>query len=177
MRYAFVVTSTGLWQRLTNNLHMDCHDLQTLWGVPDPRVRLGSGLKYRKSLCQIQVPAFLVKSLIGILGLKVLMLAGSQLGLHLPVPLTLGWKATIRWWCFLMCYHLHLYQNHFHLLCRSVTLPKFFISGKALLPIGLCWIWLKVTIFSIGTTSHYSVISKSLTLRLLWFMIPLSRRL
>ena len=41
VRYAFMVTSTAVCHRLTNNPHLDCPSIQPLWGVPEPSQRLG----------------------------------------------------------------------------------------------------------------------------------------
>ena len=80
VRLAFMITSTGLWYRLTNNLHLDCSSIQPLRGVPRPSQRLSSGLMYRHDLCwSLMVPPW-QRSLTWILGLKVIWVAGSQLG-------------------------------------------------------------------------------------------------
>ena len=65
---------------------------------------------------------------------------------------------------FLMCCILQLHSHDLQQLCRLVHFPNFWISGGALLPIGLCSIWLKVTIFSLGNIVHYSIILNCLTI-------------
>ena len=55
------------------------------------------------------------------------------------------------------------------------TIPQF-LDREALLPIGVCLVWLRVSIFSLGATLNYSIISNGLTFRLLWLIIPLSGR-
>ena len=52
---------------------------------------------------------------------------------------------------------------HPYLLCRLVPFLTSWISKEALPLIGLCLIWCRVIIFSLGVTLHYSVISNSLT--------------
>ena len=51
------------------------------------------------------------------------------------------------------------------------TFP-FFINGDALLPTGLCFIWFRLTIFSLGHIFPCSIISGSSMLRKLWLIIP-----
>ena len=56
------------------------------------------------------------------------------------------------------------------------TLPHFLIIERALLPIGLCLILFKATTSSLVPNLCCSIILTSLTWRLLWFIILLSRR-
>ena len=44
---------------------------------------------------------------------------------------------------------------------RLVCFPNFWISGEALLLTGLCLIWFRITIFSLGHALPYSIISGS----------------
>ena len=59
----------------------------------------------------------------------------------------------------LMCY---IPQPHHHLLlCNWYTSPIFSSVGGALLPTGLCKIWLSITIFSLGFIPPCSILSSS----------------
>ena len=51
-----------------------------------PSLRLGSGLMYRSDLCWCLLVAPWQRILTWILGLKVIQVAGSQMGMHLLVP-------------------------------------------------------------------------------------------
>ena len=86
---ACMVASTSLWHRLTNSHHLDLPSIQPLWGVPGLSQKLDSCLMYRSDLCWCQVVPSWCRSLICILGLKVIRVAGSQVRVLLPVPLTL----------------------------------------------------------------------------------------
>ena len=39
------------------------------------------------------------------------------------------------------------------MLCKLMPILNYLINGEALFPIGLCWIWWWVTIFSVVTPS------------------------
>ena len=64
-----------------------------------------------------------VEALTLILAPQGIRMAGSQLGVHLPVPLTLRRRGSIGS-VFLMCYSQHLHHHHFHLLCRLIHFKK-----------------------------------------------------
>ena len=83
--------------------------------------------------------------------------AGSQLGLRLPVLLTLGRRGAMGDGIPDVLQYV-TYLHNPHLLCKVVHFQNFSVSGEALLPIGLCLIWLMVTIFSLDATIHYSII-------------------
>ena len=57
----------------------------------------------------------------------------------------------------MMWYCLQLHQHRLHLLCRLVLFPSFYIIGEALLPISVCLIWAKVTIFGLDAILHCSI--------------------
>ena len=117
----------------------------------------------------------LAKKLYLELKLKFIRETGSHLVVYLLVPMILGRQGTMRI-AFLMCHSLQLQQDHLHPLCRLAHFPSFYINGEVLLPIGLCLIWLKVTIFSLGAILCNSVKSNGLRLRLLQLIILLCRR-
>ena len=77
---------------------------------------------------------------------------------------------------FLMCYSSHLHHHHLSLLCRLVHFQNILHQWRSLTFNRLSLIWFKATIFSLGISLHYSILSHSLTLSLLWFIIPFSRR-
>ena len=89
VRLAFMVASTDLWHRLTNIPHLDFPGFNYYEGA---RAKPKAAFKFnaKKQPVPESGSASLAKSLILILGMKVIKVAGSQLGLHLPVPLTLG---------------------------------------------------------------------------------------
>ena len=80
VRCTFVVTSAGLWHRLSNNPHLDCPSIQPLCGVLGSSQSLGSGLMCQNSMCQSLVVPPWQRSLTWTLGLKVIRVVGSQLG-------------------------------------------------------------------------------------------------
>ena len=81
VRFGCMVTSAGLWHRLTNNLHLDCPNLQPQLGMPELSQRLHFGLMYRNSLCwSLMVPPWW-RSHTVIPSLTVIRVAGSQLEL------------------------------------------------------------------------------------------------
>ena len=77
---------------------------------------------------------------------------------------------------FLMVYCSKLHQFNLHQLCGLVCLHNFKSVENALLHQGLCLMWLKVKIFSLGAILHYSMISDCLTLRLLQHINLLSQK-
>ena len=67
--------------------------------------------------------------------------------------------------------------HHFLLLFRLVHFPSFDINGRgALLPTGLCLIWLRVIIFHLDLVLPCSIVSSGSILRQLQVIIPLSRK-
>ena len=80
----------------------------------------------------------------------------------------------------LMCQSPQLLQppHHLHLqLFRLACFSNFLIHGEALHPIGMCLIWFRVTIFSLGLILPCSITSSNLMVRWLHLIIPLFRRL
>ena len=63
VRLAFMVTLTGLWLRLSNNLYLACPSLQPLCEVAKPNQRLASHLMYKNGLCLSLVIPLQQKSL------------------------------------------------------------------------------------------------------------------
>ena len=53
---------------------------------------------------------------------------------------------------FLMCDSLQFHHHQLRLFCRLVHFQNFWISGASLLPVVLCLLWSRVTIFSLGAT-------------------------
>ena len=94
-----------------------------------------------------------------------------------PVLLRLGEKGA--WGLVLLtCQSPQLLQHphHLHLqLFRLVCFSNFLISGEVLHPIGLCLIWLGVTIFSLGPLLPCSVTSSDLMSRWQQLIILLFR--
>ena len=62
---------------------------------------------------------------------------------------------------------LQLHQHHLYLQYRLMHIYSLQFNGETVLPIGVCLISLKVTIFSLGAIIHYSVIIK-------WFNIQVA---
>ena len=93
------VTLTGLWYRLTHNLHLDFSSLQPQWTVPEPSQRLGLGLitdvtcnKVWWCLLSEEAPLRYWHWVIRV--------AGSQLGVCVLVSLTLGRRGAVGdSWC------------------------------------------------------------------------------
>ena len=144
MRLAFIVTSTGLWNRLTINPHLDCPSLQPLWRMPGTSRRLGSGLMYRNNLCQSLVVPPSQRWLTWILRLKVIRVLQSMT--ELPSSSSVVQVGT-----------LPEFLDHW----RSINSNRFVLSKDQHL--------------QLSATLHYSVISYSLTWRLLVFITLLSR--
>ena len=115
------------------------------------------------------------RSLTWILGLKVIRVASSQFGGMSTFSLTLGRKEAVGDGSHDVLQSTTSSPSSY-LLCTLVHLQGFQISEEALLPVGWCLIWLKDTIFGLGAGLYYSKLSYVLTLRLLWLIIPLSRR-
>ena len=111
----------------------------------------------------------------GSLELMVIRIAGSHLVVPLAVPPILGRRGVVKS-VFQMCCFLQLYQYHLYTLCRLVYYTNFWTIGEALLPIGLCIIWLRVTIFSIDALLHHYLSLNNVTIRLLQLIILLTRR-
>ena len=83
------------WHRLINNPYLGCPSLQLLGEVPGPSLRMYSGLMYRNDQCwSLEVPS-LLRRLFYIISLTVIRVAGSQLGVHLPVPFTIRRKGAM----------------------------------------------------------------------------------
>ena len=142
-----LVTSTGLWHRLTTNSPLDCPSLR------NARAKLKGGIRF--NLQKQSVPecdgASLVKK--PHLDAKSNYHQGGRksAGGVSTVQLILG-RSKPWWMVFLRWYSLQPHHHHLHPLCRFVYFHRFFISGVTLLPIGLCLIWLQVTIFNLGAT-------------------------
>ena len=55
VRLAFLITLTGLWLRLSNNLSLVCPSLHPLLEVTNPDLKPSSSLMFKNDLCQILV--------------------------------------------------------------------------------------------------------------------------
>ena len=141
---------------------------QPLLGVQEPSHRLGSGLMFRKCLCQSLVVPPRQRILIFILSLMVVRVAESQLEVHPPVPLTLGKRGTMGVVIFDVSQSLMSSPSSSSSVQAGIFL-KFMDQWKSLLPIGLCLIWLRCCPllfhsfrqFNIeATPAHYPIIQK-----------------
>ena len=126
-----MVASTGLWHRLPNNPDLDCPSLQPLRVVSGPSQRVGSCFMYRSNLSMCLVVPSWLRSHTWILGLKVIRVAGSQLGVHLSVlhilrrSVGMGDSGPD-------VYSQYLYHHHFHLLSRLVHFQKILDQWRSL---------------------------------------------
>ena len=147
VRLAYMDALTSPWHRPTTTPPLDCPSPHLYEGA---RTKPKSGFWFnaQKVPCKSVVVSPWQWSLTFIPSLMVIRVAGSQLGVHLPVPLTLGrrepWSTS-----FMMCYSLQFHHHHLHVLCRLVLFLNSWINGEALLLVGL-WIWWRVTIFNLG---------------------------
>ena len=147
VRLAWMVASAGNRHRLTTNPPLECPSLQPLWGMPEPSKRLGSGLMYRNSLCWSLVvpPCQRSHALMPSLAVVRKLVGGeSRSSTDSRKKRSCGgWHS----WCITV------------FVVQVGTFPNSWINGGALLPIGLCLMWWRFTIFSLCTTLHYSISS------------------
>ena len=158
VRLAFIDTSPSPWHRLTTNPPLDCPSPQHLWGVQEMSQGKGSSLMFRNSLCKSLVVHPCQRSLTLIQNLKVIRMGRNQCEVYLTVSMIPRRKGPMGI-SFLMYHSLY----HLHLLHTLVPFLLSYVSGDALLPIVLCLVWWRVTIFSLGVTLCYSIISGSST--------------
>ena len=169
VRLAFLVTSTDLWHRLTNNPHLDSTRLECAMA----NSKTGFIFNVQTWPVLVSDGASLTQKTHLDTRTKVVRVAGIQLGVHLPISLTLRRRGTMG------DSVPNLLQStshhHLHLLYRLVHFQNF-LDHRRSITFNRCMInMVKVTIFSLGTIPFYSTISNVLTLRLLWLIIPLSR--
>ena len=150
----------GLWHRLTISLLWVCLSLFLLRRVARPDYGLGSISQYRRDLCQ-----GLCQGLVGHLWLRGLTLSVGMRLIQVAQSLLVAVLATSSaesrrkgaWGsALLMCQSPQLLQppHHLHMqLFRLVYFSNFLINCKALHPTGLCLIWFRFTIFSLGPSS------------------------
>ena len=88
-------------------------------------------------------------------------MAGNYLVASMAVEWILGRKDPMRV-AFLMCCNVPLQWYHLHQLCR-LAFFLYFGSMKSIMSNRLCFIWLRVTIFSLGGIHSYSISLDGLT--------------
>ena len=157
-RLVFMDASINLLYRLSNNLHYVYPGIQPFWEVAGQSQRLFSGLICKRT-CARAWWFFLDKENHGwILGLKVIRVAGNQVVVHLPVPLSLGLKGNMG----------HGIPNVLQCTTSSPsssygvwagTPPKILAHWTCITYNRFVLNMVRVLIFSLGATHHYSVIS------------------
>ena len=120
-RFLFILRSLPLWSLAWTHQQSSLRLSQSssFMRGPEASQSLGCGFMLENGLCcSLVVPPW-QRSLTLILSLTVIRVAGSQLGVHLQVPLTLGRKGVMGM-AFLMCYSSQLHHHHLYLWCRLV---------------------------------------------------------
>ena len=90
VRFYFLVTSTGRWLRLSNNLLLTFPSLQHLWEMAKPDLELFSHLMSKMASAGFYCCTVGKKSHTWKLDLRVVRIVGSHLVIHLAVPLIMG---------------------------------------------------------------------------------------